>query len=128
MSGQTGPDFLRKPFGIGGLAPTVGVDRAHEAHGVAVGILDDGVAGTPEGVPGLLTDPMAGGGEPSEHLVHRGAGLELEADDHARTARAGVPPAGEGDAVEIEVDTGMGGAVVGFPFRGVPPGSIPSRR
>src|SRR5262245_21739057 len=85
----------------------LGRDRAHEADGDAVGILDDGVARAPEGVERRLQSAMPGRGHLAVEAIDLFAACDAEADDDAAgeigaAAPSGVPFLGEGRAVEIE--------------------------
>ena len=87
--------------------PLLGRPRAGHlmADGVAVGVLDDRVAGTPERVEGLLLARVAVGGQLVVRLVDGLAGRQLEPDDSAVLGSgARVPLRRERLAVEIEAD------------------------
>src|SRR5882724_12076361 len=85
----------------------LGRDRAHEADGNTIGILDDGVARAPEGIPWRLQATMAGRGHPAIKAIDLLARGHAEPHDHsAREVFAAGPPLvpdlAEGRAVEIE--------------------------
>ena len=78
-----------------------------EADGDAVGILDDGIARAPEGIPWRLQAAMAGRGHLAIEAIDLLARADAEPHDHAagEVFAAGpslVPDLGEGRAVEIE--------------------------
>src|SRR5690242_20805917 len=61
----------------------LGRDRAHQANRDAVGILDDGIACAPEGVPWRLQSLVAGGGQLGEQAIDLLARSDTEAHDDA---------------------------------------------
>src|SRR5262249_60064043 len=81
------------------------VDRTHQPDGIAIGILDDGVARAPEHVARRLLARVARARAIGIDGVHRLPRREVEADDVAGraglTAPAGVPAPRELDAGEL---------------------------
>src|SRR5262245_17925240 len=72
----------------------LGGDRAHEPDGDAVGILDDGVARTPEGVERRLQAAMAGRGHLAIEAIDLLAGCDAEAHDDAAGEIGAAAPSG----------------------------------
>src|SRR5262245_25143655 len=74
-----GPRLLRR--GLRRPRAAGRIDWAHEADGIAVGVLDHGVACAPERVVWLLLDGVAGGGEVGAEAIDLFARCDAEADD-----------------------------------------------
>src|SRR5204863_5398547 len=81
------------------------VDGPHQPDWVAVGILDHGVARSPERVVRRLLTAVARAREIGVERVDGLVARELEADDARRPTRALVPIACEAGAVEEELES-----------------------
>ena len=93
------------------------IDGTHDAYSVAVRILDDGIAGSPEGVVGLVLSSVASSGQVGIDGIDTLSAGDFEADHHSGAGRPSFGPVmSELGPVEMEIDAArsLSGSMVGL--------------